>query len=272
MKRVLLTGAAGGIGTHLRKLLPAVYPDLILSDLRPPKDVGPGERFIQADIAKADEIEKACEGVEGIVHLGGRSGEAPWEAILEANIVGCYNLFEAARKKGVKRVIFASSNHAVGFYPRTTTIDTKVIPRPDSRYGVSKLFGEGIGAMYAYKHGIGVTSLRIGNLNEEPIDKRRLSIMLSPRDLVQLIRIGLERPGLVYEVMYGVSGNSRSWYDNSHAESLGYKPEDNSEAHAAKVLASEPPARPDDPSEFYQGGTFCGAEYSADFATLKAKS
>src|SRR5690606_35728939 len=131
---------------------------------------------------------------------------------------------EAARKAGVKRVVFATSNHAVGSYPRTTTIGTDVIPRPDSRYGVSKLFGEGLGAMYAYKHGIGVTSLRIGNVGDQPRDVRRLSIWVKPEDLVQLIRIGLERPGLVYEVMYGVSDNQRSWYDNSRAQALGYKP------------------------------------------------
>lgn len=272
MKRVLLTGAAGGIGTHLRKLLPPIYPDLVLSDIATPKDLKPGEKFIRADVSKPVEIEKACEGVEGIIHLGGRSGEAPWEAILEANIVGCYNLFEAARKQGVKRIIFASSNHAVGFYPRSTTIDTNVIARPDSRYGLSKHFGEGLGALYAYKHGIGVTSLRIGNVNDVAIDKRRLSIMLSPRDLVKLIRIGLERPGLVYEVMYGVSNNTRSWYDNSHAASLGYQPEDNSEANAAAVIAQEPAARPGDPSEFYQGGTFCGDEYTADFQAMKNRS
>lgn len=270
MKRVLLTGAAGGIGTHLRKLLPPIYPELVLSDIREPKNLQPGERFIQADIAKAEEIEGACQGVEGIIHLGGRSGEADWNTILQANIVGCHNLFEAARKAGTKRVVFASSNHAVGFYPRATKIGTSVVARPDSRYGLSKHFGEGLGALYAYKHGIGVTSLRIGNVNEKPLDKRRLAIMITPRDLVKLIRIGLERPGLVYEVMYGVSNNTRSWYDNSHAESLGYAPEDNSEAWAAEVLAREPRVA-DDASEFYQGGTFCGAEYSADLATMKRK-
>lgn len=270
MKRVLLTGAAGGIGTHLRKLLPPIYPELVLSDIREPKSLQPGERFIQADISKAEEIEKACQGVEGIIHLGGRSGEADWSTILEANIVGCYNLFEAARKAGTKRVVFASSNHAVGFYPRSTRIGTGVIARPDSRYGLSKHFGEGLGALYAYKHGLGVTSLRIGNVNEKPLDKRRLAIMITPRDLVKLIRIGLERPGLVYEVMYGVSGNTRSWYDNSHAESLGYTPEDDSEAWAAEVLAKEPRTA-DDASEHYQGGTFCGAEYSADLAAMKRK-
>ena len=271
MKRVLLTGAAGGIGTWLRKLLPPIYPDLVLSDVRAPKDLGPSERFVLADIAKAAEIERACDGIEGIIHLGGRSGEAPWEAILEANIVGCYNVFEAARKAGVKRVVFATSNHAVGFYPRATTIGTDVIPRPDSRYGVSKLFGEGLGAMYAYKHGIGVASLRIGNVGDRPLDERRLAIWIRPDDLVQLIRIGLERPGLVYEVMYGVSDNQRSWYDNSRAAALGYKPQGRSEDFAAAVLAAEPKSGKHPAAEFYQGGTFCGEEFSADPATMNTR-
>jgi uronate dehydrogenase len=272
MKRVLLTGAAGGVSTWLRKLLPAVYPGLVLSDLREPGDLGPGETFIRADLSKPDEIERACEGIEGIIHLGGQSKEAPWEAILEANIAGCYNLFEAARKSGTKRVVFATSNHAVGFYPRSTTIGGDVIPRPDSRYGVSKLFGEGLGAMYAYKHGIGVTSLRIGNVGDRPLDERRLAIWLKPEDLVQLIRIGLERPGLVYEVLYGVSDNRRAWYDNSRAEALGYKPEGRSENFAAEVLEAEPKSGKHPVAEHYQGGTFCADEYSADFAELKHRS
>jgi uronate dehydrogenase len=271
MQRVLLTGAAGGIGGYLRKLLPPIYPGLVLSDLKAPKYLGPSERFIAADLTKPAEIERACEGIEGIIHLGGQSTEAPWETILNANIIGCYNLFEAARKAGVKRVIFATSNHAVGFYPRTTTIGTDVIPRPDSRYGVSKLFGEGLGAMYAYKHGIGVTSIRIGNVGPEPLDARRLSIWIRPDDLVQLIRIGLERPGLVYEVMYGVSDNARSWYDNSHARALGYAPQGRSEDFAADVLAKEPATGKHPASEHYQGGTFCGDEYSADFDAMKTK-
>lgn len=272
MKRVLLTGAAGGIGTWLRKLLPPIYPELVLSDLREPETLRSDEAFIQADLAKPEEIERACQGVDGIIHLGGQSGEAPWETILEANIVGCYNLFEAARKAGVKRVVFATSNHAVGFYPRSATIGTDVIPRPDSRYGVSKLFGEGLGAMYAYKHGIGVTSLRIGNVAQKPVDVRRLSIWIRPEDLVQLIRIGLERPGLVYEVMYGVSDNQRSWYDNSHAEALGYKPEWRSETFAEAVISAEPTTGAHPAAEFYQGGTFCAEEYSADLVSMKAKS
>jgi uronate dehydrogenase len=271
MKRVLVTGAAGGIGGYLRKLLRPVYPELLLSDLRQPADLQPDETFIAADLTKPQEIERACQGVEGIVHLGGHSVEGPWETILNANIVGCYNLFEAARKCGVKRVIFASSNHAVGFYPRSQTIPTSVIPRPDSRYGVSKVFGEGLGALYAYKHGIGVVSLRIGNVGDRPIDVRRLAIWIAPEDLVQLIRIGLERPGIVYEVMYGVSDNARSWYDNSRATELGYRPTAQSERFKDMAFAAQAKLPPSVVGDYYQGGTFCADEYTADFDKIKAK-
>ncbi|MGE0765758.1 MAG: NAD-dependent epimerase/dehydratase family protein [Hyphomicrobiaceae bacterium] len=272
MQRVLLTGAAGGIGTWLRKLLPPIYPELVLTDIREPSGLRSDERFFKADLANPDEIERACDGIEGIIHLGGRSGEAPWDDILQANIVGCYNVFEAARSSGAKRIVFATSNHAVGFYPRATTIGTEVIPRPDSRYGVSKLFGEGLGAMYAYKHGIGVTSLRIGNVGERPRDVRRLAIWIKPEDLVQLIRIGLERPGLVYEVMYGVSDNQRSWYDNSRARDLGYKPEGRSEDYADEVISAEPTTGKHPAAEFYQGGTFCADDYTADLGSIGTKN
>ncbi|MGY3483710.1 nucleoside-diphosphate-sugar epimerase [Bradyrhizobium sp. USDA 4011] len=170
MPRILMTGASGGIGTSLRKLLPPIYPDLLLSDIKNPSDLGSNEKFKAADLADLAEVEAICEGVDGILHFGGYSVEGSWDAILQANIIGCYNLFEAARKQGVKRVIFASSNHAVGFYPRHHRIGTDVTARPDSRYGVSKVFGEGVGALYADKHGIKVTCIRIGNFGEAPLD------------------------------------------------------------------------------------------------------
>lgn len=269
MKRVLITGAAGEIGTRLRTLLKPVYPQLVASDLRRPADLKADETFVQADLTDAAAVNALCQGVDGIVHLGGKSIEGTWDEILQSNIIGCYNLFEGARKAGVKRIIFASSNHAVGFYPRETTIPHDVVPRPDSRYGVSKVFGEGLGALYAYKHGIGVTSLRIGNFGDAPIDVRRLSIWLRPDDLVRLIRIGLERPGIVYEVLYGISDNERAWFDNSRAVELGYAPEGKSEPLAAAVIAAEPKDGKSPVAEHYQGGTFCAAEYSADFATIK---
>ncbi len=269
MERVLITGAAGDIGSRLRVLLRPVYRELVLSDRVRPTDLAANETFIATDLADAAAVDALCSGIDGIVHLGGKSIEGTWDEILQSNIVGAYNLFEGARKAGVKRIVFASSNHAVGFYPRTTTIPPDVIPRPDSRYGLSKVFGEGLGALYAYKHGIGVTSLRIGNVADAPIDARRLAIWLSPEDLVRLIRIGLERPGIVYEVMYGISDNARAWYDNSHAVELGYAPESRSEDYAKKILAAEGKDEQHPVAAHYQGGPFCSAEYSADFETIK---
>lgn len=263
--RILITGAAGDVGRRITPLLQAVYPELVLSDVQPMAETG-GLRFVPADLARADQVAAAVQGIDGIVHLGGFSVEGPWEAILQANIIGCHNLFEEARKAGVKRVVFASSNHAVGFYPRSQTIGHDVTVLPDSRYGVSKAFGEAMGAMYALKHGMRVTSLRIGNVNEWPLDARRLAIMLHPEDLVQLIRIGLEHPAIVYEVLYGASGNTRAWWDNGRAHALGYRPKHNAETHVAEALAATKPG--DAVSEFYQGGTFCSAEYTADAAAL----
>ncbi len=179
MEHVLITGAAGTIGRRLRLLLRGQYPSIRLSDRVVPRDLAAGDEFIKADLADLAAVEKAVAGVEGIVHLGGISGESDWPSILESNIVGTYNLFEAARRHGVRRIVFASSNHAIGFYRRTRRIGTDVLPRPDSRYGVSKAFGESLAALYADKYGLRVLCLRIGNFGDKPVDKRRLSIWIS---------------------------------------------------------------------------------------------
>jgi uronate dehydrogenase len=264
MKRVLLTGAAGDVGGRLRKLLQPVYPELRLSDIVVPADLAAGETFIAADLARLDDVEAIVDGIEGIIHLGGVSREAAWEPILNANIIGCYNLFEAARRKGVARVVFASSNHAVGFYPRHTRIGPAVSVRPDSRYGVSKAFGEALGALYAEKHGLRVLCLRIGNVGDQPIDKRRLSIWIKPEDLAQLCRIGLEHPDLHNEIFYGASCNERTWWDNSRAYAFGYRPIGRAEEHRDAALAAEARLPPDRVGDFYQGGAFCSAEFSGD--------
>lgn len=263
MKKVLLTGANGGIGTRLRRLLPPVYSDLVLSDLKAPADLGPDETFVPADLSDFGAICRALEGVEGIIHLGGHSVEGPWETILGANIIGTYNLFEASRQAGVKRVVFASSNHAVGFYPRSEAIGVDEMVRPDSRYGVSKAFGEAVAALYAYKHGIGSLCIRIGNVDDRPVDARRLAIWLSPDDLVALIRVGLETPDLVHEIVYGMSDNARAWWDNSRAKELGYQPKDRAEDHAAAALAGQKQQAPDAVGDVFQGGAFCSAQFSA---------
>jgi uronate dehydrogenase len=268
MNRVLITGAGGGIGRSLRETLRGVYPVLRLSDRVPlaparPENQGREEVMDRLDIADMTAVEKMVAGVDGIVHLGGISGENTWEKILEGNIVGLYNVFEAARRAGVKRIVMATSNHAVGFYPRSQTIDHKVVPRPDSRYGVSKAFSEALASLYADKHGIGFLCTRIGNFGTKPIDSRRLSIWISPRDYTQLVRIGIEHPDIRFEIVYGVSGNKRSWYDNSNAYRLGYKPQGDSEPYAAEILAAEAGQEKDPIAERYQGGTFCAEEYDA---------
>ncbi|HJZ34459.1 MAG TPA: NAD(P)-dependent oxidoreductase [Hyphomicrobiaceae bacterium] len=264
MKRVLLTGAAGDIGRRLRRLLPPIYPELRLSDSRKPVDLDPAETFVAAELGNLAEVEQAVDGVDGIIHLGGHSVEGSWETILNANIIGCRNLFEAARRKGVKRVVFASSNHAVGFYPRVERIGPDVTVRPDTRYGLSKAFGEALGALYADKYGLRVLCLRIGNLGEQPLDQRRLAIWLSPEDLVALIRIGLEHPELEYEIFYGASLNERTWWDNSRAYAYGYRPSGKAEDFREQAMAQEAKRAPDPVGDYYQGGSFCSQEFSGD--------
>jgi uronate dehydrogenase len=268
MARILLTGAAGDIGTRLRKILKPVYPDLRLSDIKKPADLRPDETFIAADLARFEEVEKAVDGIDGVIHLGGFSVEGPWETILQSNIIGCYNLFEAARRKGVERVVFASSNHAVGFYPRNHHIGVDAKVRPDSRYGVSKAFGEAVGALYAEKHGLRVLCLRIGNVGDAPLDKRRLSIWIKPEDVAQLIRIGLEHPDLHYEIFYGASYNERTWWDNSAAYAYGYRPTGCAEDYREPALAAQAKLAPDPVGDFFQGGTFCSAEFDGDAARV----
>jgi uronate dehydrogenase len=261
MQSVLVTGAAGGIGGRLRRLMKGQYPNIRWSDLKTPPDLAPDEEFVQADLAVMGEVERLVQGVQGIVHLGGFSVEGPWDTILNANIVGCYNLFEAARRAKVERVVFASSNHAVGFYPRQRKIGTDEPVRPDSRYGVSKAFGEALGAFYAYKHGLRVTCLRIGNVTDTPADKRRLSIWIAPEDLLQLIRIGLDHPDIRHEIFFGCSDNARSFWDNEAAFRYGYRPQGRAEDHAAAALAADAKLKPDRVGDWYQGGPYCSDEF-----------
>ncbi len=258
--RVLLTGASGDVGTRLRPLLLQAYGTLRLSDIVEPRTpLAPGETFMRADLADPAQVAGIVEDIDAIVHLGGFSVEGPWETILQANIVGLHALYEAALRAGVQRVVFASSNHAVGFYGRDRPIDHAVPPRPDTRYGVSKAFGEALGALYADKHGLRVLNIRIGNVADAPIDRRRLSIWITPADLMQLVRIGIEDPALRYEIVYGMSDNARAWWDNRRAHELGYRPTGRAEDHAAAILGRE--ERPDPVGDRFQGGSYCSQEF-----------
>ena len=268
MKTILITGASGDVGTHLRRELAGKYV-LRVRFTYFEKDPNKAKDSSARTYRNWPTRMRITKGVDAIVHLGGYSVEGPWPGILNANIVGCYNVFEAARRNGVKRIVFPTSNHATGFYPRNQTIDHRVYPKPDSRYGVSKVFGEALGSLYADKYGMQFLMIRIGNVNPVPIDKRRLSIWVSPRDIAQLVTIGIEHPEIRFEIVYGISGNTRAWYDNSNAIRLGYKPKDNAEAYAPELIAKEKPGDPT--AELYQGGIFCVAEDVPNPAPLPKK-
>jgi len=262
-KHVLITGAAGNIGSVLREGLRGRYETLALADIAPLGEAAPGEQlFENADIGDLDGMQAIMEGAECVVHLAGMPVEAPWETILNLNLIGCYNVFEAALRAGVKRVVFASSVHAIGFHRRTRPIDTQVMTRPDTRYGVSKVYGEALGRLYADKHGISVSCLRIGSFQPKPQDRRQLMTWISHRDMVHLVERCIDHPAYHYALVYGVSNNTRSNWDNSGVDWLGYRPEDNAEDYAAEILAQEdeehPLAKP-----FY-GGIFCAEEFSGD--------
>jgi uronate dehydrogenase len=258
MKTILMTGAAGRIGTFLRRELAGKY-ELRLTDIELVRYLCPGETFVRADIANLAEMMEVTKGVDAVVHFGGQSGEHDWDHILSANIVGFYNTLEAARVNGVKRFLVATSNHAVGFYRRDQTVDHTVYPKPDSRYGVSKVFNEALGSLYADRYGMEIFCMRIGNVNDAPIDTRRLAIWISPRDMAQLVTIGIEHPDIRFEIVYGISNNARAWFDNSNAIRLGYRPQDRSEKYAREIVKREGPAGTS-PADIYQGGDHCTSE------------
>ena len=268
MGKILMTGAAGGVGTLLRPLLRERYGDVVLSDRVEVTDLQPGETFRPCDLTNPAEIEQCLEGVDRVLHFGGKSIEAPWDVILHNNIMGLFSLYEASRKAGVKRIVFASSVHAVGFYPRGQMITPDHRVRPDSRYGLSKVFGEGVAALYADKHALGTLSVRIGNVAPQPLDTRRLSIWVHPEDLLQLCEIGLEHPDIHNQVVFGMSDNQRGWWDNSTAHKLGYEPQHKSENHVAQAVANDGPQDP--VGDQFQGGPFCGDDFDGEVAaTLK---
>ena len=262
MRRLLITGAAGTIGSTLRAGLRGVYPLLRLADIRPLAAPAAREECVTANLSDFAAVASTMDGVDCVVHLGGVPREGPWDTILDNNIIGTYNIFEAARQCGVRRVVFASSNHVIGYYRAETTVGVEEPPRPDSRYGVSKVFGEALGRLYADKHGLSVACLRIGSFRERPQNARQLATWISPRDLVQLVRCCIDAPDYRFLVLYGVSGNARCRWRNPAADFLGYRPQDNAEDFAAE-LAGRPSAAGDPAGEFH-GGEFCALEFTGD--------
>jgi nucleoside-diphosphate-sugar epimerase len=265
---ILLTGAAGRIGSMLRLRLARPGRVLRLLDVAPLPDVAelagpdparlaPAEETVTASVTDLAAMTAACEGVDAVVHLGGIPTEDDWAAILDVNINGTYTVFEAARRAGVPRVVFASSNHAVGFVPRSSfPVADDARPEPDTYYGVSKATGEALAALYARRYGLEAVCIRILSCFDRPRDARMLATWLSPDDAGRLFEACLTAPAPGFRVIYGVSDNTRGgWVSLDAARALGYQPRDDAEGYAADVLAGAEPD-PDDPVFRYLGGGF----------------
>jgi uronate dehydrogenase len=254
--RLLLTGAAGGLGQILREALQAHANVVRASDISAMAPAaGAHEEVISCNLADKAGVLALAQGVDAIVHLGGISTERAFEEILDANIRGTFHIYEAARKHGIPRVVFASSNHVTGFYPQDEQVDAQSVRRPDCYYGLSKSYGEDLATFYFHRYGIETVSLRIGSSFPEPRNMRMLSTWLSYADLSHLVERALLAENVGHTVVYGVSANRELWWDNRYAAHLGFNPQDSSERFRAK-LEQQPKPATDDASAHLQGGAF----------------
>ncbi|GII55116.1 NAD-dependent dehydratase [Planotetraspora thailandica] len=262
--RILMTGAAGGVGTLLRPRLARDGRVLRLLDITA-VDPGPGEEAVTADLTDPAAMDAAMDGVDAVLHLGGHSVEQPWQDILEVNINGTHVVLEAARKAGVGHVVLASSNHAVGFQPRVDEAPDYLFPRPDTYYGVSKVAKEALGSLYHDRYGMAVTCLRIGSCFARPKDLRMLSTWLSPDDCARLVEASLAADG--YHVVWGVSANTRGWWSLKEGRAIGYEPQDDAEVYAGELIAEFGEPDPAAIDHALLGGRFCGPQLDADNLT-----
>lgn len=260
MKKIVLTGAAGRLGSYLREPLSQLCDELVSSDIADaPGAMYEGETYVKADLANLTEMTALLNGADMVVHFGAIGDEAPFDQILQSNIVGAYNVWEAAYKNNVKRVVYASSIHAVGMYEKTNFIGTDVPHRPDTFYGLAKCFAEDLGSLYWDKRGLESVCLRILSC-AQVTNARALGSWLSYDDLIHLVQQAINTPVTGFSVIYGVSANSRAPVDNSNASFLGYRPQDNAEQFADSVLAESPVADPADPGQMCHGGPFASVE------------
>ena len=255
-KRLLLTGAAGALGRMLRPRLKAHCDHLRLNDRADLGPAAPGEELAVCALQDKAGMLPLLAGVDAVVHLGGISTEHAFEDILPANIVGTYHVYEGARLHGVKRVVFASSNHVTGFYRQCDTVSPRDPVRPDGYYGLSKAFGENLGQFYWDRYGIETVSLRIGSSFPEPRDRRMLATWLSHDDLERLVLAALSAPVVGHSIVYGMSDNPLTWWDNTPARHVGYRPQDSSAVFQQAVQARQPVIDISDPAALYQGGGF----------------
>ncbi|QVQ50268.1 NAD(P)-dependent oxidoreductase [Spiractinospora alimapuensis] len=253
-ERILITGAAGGLGSLLRPRMAREGRVLRLLDVAEPAAPTDTEEVVVASVTDVDAVREAMRDVTAVVHLGGHSVEGPWEDILHVNIHGTYVVLEEARRAGVGRVVLASSNHAVGFTPRQSEVPDYVFPRPDSFYGVSKATMEALGSTYHDNFGMDVVAIRIGSCFEEPKDVRMLDHWLSPDDGARLFETCLSTPSPGFRVVWGVSDNTRRWLSLDEARALGFEPKDDSEVFAERKIAAEGEPDPTRPPHDMLGG------------------
>jgi len=256
VKKIVLTGAAGRLGGYLRKPLAAKCETLVSTDIaRLTDSLIKGESFVQADLADYAKMAEIIKGADMVVHFGGHPDEKPFEDILHANIIGSYNIWQAAHEAGVRRIVYASSIHAVGLHPKTTAINIHTPHRPDSYYGLAKCFAEDMAKLYWDKKGLEAVCLRILSC-ANVTNSRALGSWLSYDDLIHLVERAVDTPTTGFAVIYGVSNNDRSPVDNSGASFLGYRPRDNAEQFAEDILANAPEPDPRDPDQMMHGGPF----------------
>ncbi|MBO6719845.1 MAG: NAD(P)-dependent oxidoreductase [Rhizobiaceae bacterium] len=256
LKRLLITGAAGQLGAAVRNRFGHIADKVRLSDVADFDAENAEAETVRCDLADYDAVQRLVAGCDGVVHLGGVSVEDKFSKILKANIEGVYNLYEAARKNGSPRILFASSNHVIGFHSPLDRLDNTAEIKPDGLYGVSKSFGEATAKLYHAKFGIETAIVRIGSCFPEPKDRRMLSTWLSHDDFVSLVVSVFRAPLLGCPVIYGVSANDAAWWDNSKVSYLGWQPQDNAERFRAIVEDQSPMPGRDDPAARYQGGKF----------------
>jgi len=266
LEKLLLTGAAGGLATLLRPHLSGIARQVVLSDIVDITDLAPHERFVACDVSDYDAVTGLFDGVDGVIHLGGVSIEKPWEMILKANIEGAYNIFEAARHNGQPRIIFASSNHAIGYYRREERLDSRSVPKPDTLYGLSKAFGENLASLYYDKFGQECLAVRIGSCFDKPKNPRMLATWMAVEDFADLVARTFAAPRLAYTIVYGASANDESWWDNRDAAFLGWTPKHTSAKWRAEVMDEAAPEAPTDPAVIYQGGAFVALGHPDDEA------
>lgn len=261
--KILLTGATGIVGRLLRPILAETYESILLNSRQAITDVRPNERWLPGDLCDPALIDQLMSQVDGVIHMAGLVGpDYTFDQVLGPNLVAVYHLFEAARKYRVQRFIYASTHHAVGFLPRGTHVDHLTPPRADSWYGFSKAAGEILASHAADRYGLDVMSIRIGYVGEIIPDERRVHTFCSARDLAQLIHIGLTGPQRGFHMVYGLSRCPDPMFDNRHAESLGYRPQDFSLDFLADPALAHQQPNPSKPEQRFIGGHFASRKES----------